>query len=76
LPIPHASFHVCPRFRLRQFHHVRHANRISQHSQRHNEVEQMAYHMAEAVKIWDEAYMGLWNRYGSHGKSGLNITRT
>jgi hypothetical protein len=44
--------------------------------QRHNEVEQMAYHMAEAVKVWDEAYMGLWNRYGSHGRSGLNITRT
>lgn len=43
--------------------------------QRHNEVEQMAYHMAEAVKIWDDAYMGLWNRYGSHGKSGLNRVR-
>lgn len=44
--------------------------------QRHNELEQMAYHMAEAVRIWDDAYMGLWNRYGSHGRSGLNITRT
>jgi hypothetical protein len=43
--------------------------------QRHNEFEQVSYHMAEAVKIWDDAYMGLWNRYGSHGRAGLNVTR-
>lgn len=43
--------------------------------QRHNEMEQVAYHKTEAKRIWDESYMPLWNRYGSHGRSVLNITR-
>jgi len=43
--------------------------------QRHNELEQVGYHLKEAERIWDEAYMGLWHRYGSHGRSGLNQTR-
>jgi hypothetical protein len=27
-----------------------------------------------AKTIWDEQYMALWNRYGSHGQSGMNLT--
>ena len=41
--------------------------------QRHD--EDPTYHKAAAKQIWDDAYMGLWNRYGSHGQSGLQITR-
>jgi len=40
--------------------------------QRHNEMDQVKYHKEEARRIWDEAYMGLWNRYGSHGRSAMN----
>lgn len=43
--------------------------------QRHNEMEHVRYHKDEAKQIWKEAYMGLWNRYGSHGASGMNTTR-
>lgn len=43
--------------------------------QRHNEMEQVAYHLAQARQIWDDNYMGLWRRYGSHGQSGLQETR-
>ena len=32
-------------------------------------------HKLNSKQIWDEAWMGLWNRYGSHGQSGLNVTR-
>lgn len=32
-------------------------------------------HKLNARQIWDDAYMGLYNRYGSHGQSGLNQTR-
>lgn len=32
-------------------------------------------HKLNARQIWDEAYFGLYNRYGSHGQSGLNQTR-
>lgn len=41
--------------------------------QRHE--EDPSYHKAAAKQIWDDAYMGLWNRYGSHGQSALQITR-
>ena len=41
--------------------------------QRHE--EDPTYHKREAQRIWDDQYMSLWNRYGSHGRSGLNITR-
>lgn len=41
--------------------------------QRHE--EDPSYHKAIAKQIWDDQYMSLWNRYGSHGRSGLNITR-
>jgi hypothetical protein len=41
--------------------------------QRHE--EDPGYHKAIAKQIWDDQYMSLWNRYGSHGRSGLNITR-
>lgn len=43
--------------------------------QRHNEMEFVSYHKAEAKRIWDDNYMGLWRRYGSHGRSVLNETR-
>jgi hypothetical protein len=43
--------------------------------QRHNEMDQVKYHKDEAKRIWDENYMPLWNRYGSHGRSVLNQTR-
>lgn len=43
--------------------------------QRHNEMEQVAYHLAQARQIWDDNYMGLWRRYGSHGQSGLQEAR-
>lgn len=32
-------------------------------------------HRQEAARIWNEQYMPLWNRYGAHGQSGLQITR-
>jgi len=41
--------------------------------QRHN--EDPTYHIQRAEKIWEDAFMGLWRRYGSHGQSGLQITR-
>ena len=41
--------------------------------QRHD--EDPSYHRAEAQRIWDEQYMGLWNRYGSNGLPGMQITR-
>ena len=41
--------------------------------QRHE--EDPSYHKAAAKQIWDDQYMALWNRYGSHGMSGLQITR-
>lgn len=40
-------------------------------SARHN--EDPAYHKAEAKRIWDEQYMTLWNRFGSHSASGLQV---
>lgn len=43
--------------------------------QRHNELEHVNYHLAAAKAIWDEQYMALWNRYGAHGQSGMNITQ-
>lgn len=43
--------------------------------QRHNELEFVAYHKGEAERIWNDNYMALWSRYGSHGRSGLNQTR-
>jgi len=43
--------------------------------QRHNEMEFIAYHQAAARQIWDDGYLGLWQRYGSHGSSGMNETR-
>jgi hypothetical protein len=43
--------------------------------QRHDEDEKCARHEAKAKQIWDDCYMGLWNRYGSHGRSGLQETR-
>jgi hypothetical protein len=42
--------------------------------QRHNEMEHVNYHLTMAKTIWDEQYMALWNRYGSHGQSGMNLT--
>lgn len=44
-------------------------------SERHEERERTKYHQDEAKRIWDEAYMPLWNRYGSHSNSGMNIAR-
>ena len=41
--------------------------------QRHE--EDPTYHKREGQRIWDDQYMSLWNRFGSHGRSGLNITR-
>lgn len=41
--------------------------------QRHE--EDPSYHKAVSKQIWDEQYMPLWNRYGSHGQSALQITR-
>jgi hypothetical protein len=41
--------------------------------QRHD--ENPKYHQDEAKRIWDEMYMTLWNRYGSHSGSGMNIAR-
>lgn len=38
---------------------------------RHN--EDPSFHQAEARRIWDEQYMPLWNRYGSHSASGMNL---
>lgn len=43
--------------------------------QRHDETSQVQYHKDAAKQIWDEQYMALWNRYGSHGQSCLQITR-
>lgn len=40
---------------------------------RHN--EDPTYHKLEAKRIWDESYMPLWNRYGAHSRSGLNMAR-
>jgi hypothetical protein len=40
---------------------------------RHSEEAQ--YHAEEAKRIWDEQYMALWNRYGAHSRSGLNVAR-
>src|SRR5512141_1113143 len=41
--------------------------------QRHE--EDPTYHKMAAKQIWDDQYMPLWNRYGSHGQSALQITR-
>jgi hypothetical protein len=41
--------------------------------QRHE--EDPSYHKAVAKQIWDDQFMPLWNRYGSHGQSALQITR-
>jgi hypothetical protein len=41
--------------------------------QRHN--DDPTYHKQEAQRIWDEQYMALWNRYGSSGQPGLQVTR-
>jgi len=34
--------------------------------------EDPAPHKMAARQLWDDAYMGLWQAYGSHGRSGLN----
>lgn len=41
--------------------------------QRHE--EDPSYHKSCAKQIWDDQYMALWNRYGSHGATGLQVTR-
>jgi hypothetical protein len=41
--------------------------------QRHD--EDPTYHKVEAKRIWDDAYMGLWKRYGSSGQPGMQLTR-
>ena len=41
--------------------------------QRHN--EDPTFHKQAAQQIWTEQYMALWNRYGSSGQPGLQITR-
>ena len=41
--------------------------------QRHD--EDPTFHLQEAQRIWDEQYMALWNRYGSSGQPGLQVTR-
>lgn len=44
--------------------------------QRHEEsADSVNYHKLIAKQIWDDQYMALWNRYGSHGQSALQITR-
>jgi hypothetical protein len=44
-------------------------------SERHEERERTKDLRDEAKRIWDEAYMPLWNRFGSHSNSGMNISR-
>jgi hypothetical protein len=41
--------------------------------QRHN--EDPMFHKQAAKQIWDDQYMALWNRCGSSGQPGLQITR-
>ena len=44
-------------------------------SERHEERERTDDLRKEAKRIWDEQYMTLWNRFGSHSNSGMNIAR-
>ena len=41
--------------------------------QRHN--DEPTFHKEQAKQIWDDQYMALWNRYGSSGQPGMQITR-
>lgn len=43
--------------------------------QRHNENEQVNYHLAQAKRIWDDNYSALRRRYGSNSQSALKRER-